>query len=117
MSTNIGAKWQPLGDQFVAACKVCFYRNTMCAECSDCKFEKKPGFVFDPDKYIELYRELTKKRYFISDNFGPVPIDQMHESEEMKAIKKERDFWKLMADKALQSIVGIAERLADSKSK
>ena len=117
MHTNIGAKWQPFGDQFQAACRVCFYRETMCAKCHDCKCEKQPGFVFDPDKYIELYRELTKKRYFISDDCKPVRIDLMHESEELKAIKEDRDFWKGIADKAFQSIVGIAERLADSKSK
>ena len=117
MHTNIGAKWQPIADQFIAACRVCFYRDTMCAECCNCRNGKEPGFVFDPDKYIELYRELTKKRYWVTGDGNPVRIDLMHESEELKAVKKDRDFWKGMADKALQSIVGIAERLADNNRK
>jgi hypothetical protein len=115
MNTNTGAKWQPFGDQFQAACRVCFYRDTKCAQCQDCRCEKKPGFAFDPDKYIELYRELTKRRYWISEEFGPVRIDPFQESEELKAVKKDRDFWKSLADKAMQSIVSIAERMADSK--
>lgn len=117
MRTITGAKWQPFGDQFQAACKVCFYRDTMCAKCCDCKNEREPGFVFDPDKYIEMYRELTKKRYWISDDLRPVCIDTRLESEELQAAKKDRDFWRGIADKAFQEVVNMANKLFDSKIK
>lgn len=114
MNTNTGAKWQPIGEQFAFACRVCFYRCSYGKECHNCKCEKEPGFVFDPDKFIELCRDMNKERYWYdSKNDKMIRLDAM----ELEVVKKDRDFWKGMADKAMQSIVGIAERLADSKSK
>ncbi len=114
MRSNTGATWQPFGEQFAFACRVCFYRGSCGKECHNCKCEKEPGFVFDPDKFIELCREMNKERYWYNaDNGELIRLDK----EEMDNIKKDRDFWKGMADKALQSIVSIAERLADSNSK
>lgn len=117
MNTNTVEKWQPIGsEQFAAACRVCgAVRDEKNNPCYHCKREQKSGFVFDPNKYIVLYRELTKRRYWISDDLRPVCIDPTYESEELKAVKKDRDFWKGLADKAMQSIMSIAERMADSK--
>ena len=107
-------KWQPMGcEQFAAACSVCgAVRDEGNNPCFSCKKEQKSGFVFDPYKYMKLYGELTKKRYFIADGCNPVRIDLMHESEELKAAKEDRDYWKGIADKALLSIMEIVERMA-----
>jgi predicted amidophosphoribosyltransferase len=103
--------WQPSGcEQFAAACRVCgSVRDEKNNPCERCKKELESGFVFDPYKYMELYGELTKKRYWIGKGCNPVRIDLVHESEELKAIKEDRDFWRRIADKALRAIVDIAK--------
>ena len=114
MKTITGANWQPFGEQFAYACRVCFYRGSDDKECLSCRCETKPGFVFDPDKFIEMCREMNKERYWYDAKSGDlIRLDK----KELDDIRKDRDFWKGMADKALNSIVGIAERLADSNSK
>ena len=112
-------KWQPVGcEQFAAACRVCgAVKDEDNNPCHRCKREQKSGFVFDPHKYMELYGELTKKRYWIAEGCNPVRIDLMHESEELKAIKEDRDFLRRIADKALNAIVDIAEQMASGGRK
>ena len=111
--------WQPIGcEQFAAACSVCgAVRDEGNNPCRLCEMEQKSGFVFDQHKYMKLYGELTKKRYFIADGSNPVRIDLMHESEELKAAREDRDYWKRIADKALMSIMEIAEQMASGGRK
>ena len=115
MATMInGTRWQPIGEQFAYACRVCLYRGSCGKECRNCKCEKEPGFVFDPDKFIELCREMNKERYFYdAKSCELIRLDK----NELDYIKKERDYWKGMADSALQSIVSIAEKMAESHSR
>ena len=109
---NYCSKWQPIGDQFPMACRVC--ENAGSEMCVDCRCEKASGFEFNPNQFIKLCREMNKERYWYNANSGElIRLDK----KELDAIKKDRDFWKGMADRALQSIVSIAERLADSNSK
>ena len=114
MNTNTGARWQPYGDQFKFACRVCFYRDSSRKECHNCKCEKEPGFVFDPDKFIELCREMNRERYFYDSKSGKlIRLDK----NELDNIKADRDYWRSMADKALQQIVHIADRSVCCKCK
>ena len=114
MKTNTGAKWQPFGEQFAYACSVCFYRDSCGPECHKCKCEKEPGFVFDPDKFLKLCKDMNKERYYYDGkDCRPIRFDV----KELDYIKKDRDFWKRMTDKSLQAIVSIAEKMAESHSK
>ena len=106
--------WQPIGEQFAFACRVCFRLGSYGEECCNCRCETKPGFLFDPGKFIELCREMNKERYWYdAKSCELIRLDK----KELDDIRKDRDFWKGMADQALQRIVSIAERLADSNSK
>ena len=60
MANNTGAKWQPVGEQFAVACRVCAKEGTL--DCCDCMCEKTPSFEFDPRKYIKLCQEITGGR-------------------------------------------------------
>ena len=118
MKTTTGAKWKPRCDQLQAACKVCFYGDcTMAKECTKCMYEDESGFVFDPDKYMEMYNTFTKKRYFFTGEGNAVRLDLRRESEELEAAKADRDYWKCLADHAIQQILNIFERIVDSKIK
>ena len=73
---------------------------------------EKNVFYYDYDGVNVSQDDITHWMplpHWIAEGCNPVCIDLMHKSEELKAIKEDRDYWRGIADKALQAVVDIAK--------
>ena len=110
--------WQPYGEQFGWACRVCARPDPL--RCNDCKCEKQSGFVFDPDLFIKLCREMTEEKYYFDGEQIRIIKEgnRVFELEDkLKQVEEDRNYWRSIADKALREIVNIVYKLVDSKIK
>lgn len=113
-----GTRWQPIGKQFEWACRVCVNSETL--TCVDCRNEECPGFEFDPHMYIKMCRELTEDKYYYDgEKLHRITAgNRFAEMEEkLKRTEEDRDYWRRIAEKALQEVVNMAYKLVDSKIK
>ena len=80
-----GAKWQPYADQFPYACRVCKYGEdtVMTVRCEACRMEKRPGFEFEPHRYLDFCKSQAAKQRAASRE---------------KELEKDRDFWKNLVE-------------------
>ena len=118
MACNFG-KWQPIGDQFPAACSVCAHRRdtVMTVICKNCRMEKESGFEFDPNRLVESYRDRNKEK-FLFDGEKYYAVGGMRGAgkilhlelmldrtrAELKEVREARDAYKQLADD-LSSII------------
>lgn len=100
-------RWQPVGDQYQWACKVCFCEGSLA--CIDCKSGKKAGFEFDCDKYVKLCQEFSKERFFCDgDKVWPIS------GERLKRAEEERDYWKREAINAMHQMTRMAQSVVEN---
>ena len=99
MATNTGARWQPIGDQFPYACRVCCHGidTALTVRCRYCKMEERPGFEFDPDRYISFVRS-------IEDKYRALEYRKLPGDDALKTVGEDRDFWKSLAKAAIQRL-------------
>lgn len=107
-----GSKWQPTGCQYAYACRVC--ANEGSDECSACLMERHTGFEFDPRKYIKMCNEYTNgwhegnKNWCIGGMRGSGKI--FHLEQMLARVTEDRDYWRHLAESAIQRIKEMAER-------
>lgn len=126
MSTNTGARWQPIGDQFAWACRVCVNKGSV--KCVDCRCEKIPGFEFEAHLYLKLCEEFSQNHYFydgekiqfIGGTLGAGKIFHLEQmlvkkDEQLKFWKEDREYWKSLAESMIQRVVELSQMYIDKE--
>lgn len=125
MACNFG-KWQPIGDQFPWACRVCVNKDS--TKCLDCRCEKTSGFEFEPHQYVKLCQKFGEEKYFFDgEKYWLVGgqrgggkifhLEQMlaKKDEQLKFWKEDRDYWKQIAQSMIQRVVELSQMYIDKE--